>query len=58
MCIVTDYGYGTVSSSLIALASPERLIERQARDIWLFAKGAPDTTPYEPVALPAHALEA
>ncbi len=58
MCIVTDYGYGTVSSSLIALASPEQLIARQARDIWLFANGRPDITPYEPVTLPAHALEA
>jgi len=58
MCIVTNYGYGTVSSSLIALASPERLIARQARDTWLFARGRPDENPYEPVALPAHALEA
>lgn len=57
MSIVTDYGYGTVSSSLIALASPERLIEQKARDIWLFARGRPDAAPYEPVALPVHALE-
>jgi uncharacterized protein with NRDE domain len=53
MCIVTDYGYGTVSSSLIALASPEAALQQSVKDIWLFAKGRPDTTSYEPVPLPA-----
>jgi uncharacterized protein with NRDE domain len=51
MCIVTEYGYGTGSSSLIALASPEAIAAAKARNIWLFAKGRPDLEPYEPVAL-------
>ncbi len=49
MCIVTDRGYGTVSSTLIALPSadhPER------RRIWKFAAGRPDTVTYAPVDAP------
>ena len=53
MCIVTDYGYGTASSSLIALASPEAKIEDGRKDIWLFAHGRPDEQDFEAVALPA-----
>lgn len=53
MCIVTDYGYGTSSSSLIALASPEAKIRDGAKDIWLFAKGRPDDAEFQPVTLPA-----
>ena len=52
MCIVTDYGYGTMSSSLIALASPEAHAEGEAADIWLFAAGTPHDHPFEPVRLP------
>jgi len=52
MCIVTDYGYGTASSSLIALASPEAAIQQGVENIWLFAKGRPDVETYEPVTLP------
>jgi hypothetical protein len=47
MCIVTDRGYGTVSSSLIALPAPAP----DARARWRFAAGRPDTTPYETVPL-------
>jgi hypothetical protein len=53
MSIVTDYGYGTVSSSLIALASPDAKFRQGARDIWLFAKGRPDAADFAPVELPA-----
>ena len=51
--IVTDHGYGTVSSSLIAL--PEAA---ERRIIWLFSAGAPDRAPWYPVGAPAHAPEA
>ena len=47
MCIVTDRGYGTVSSSLIALPAPAPA----ALPIWRFAAGRPDSTPYETVIL-------
>ena len=48
LTIVTDHGYGTVSSSLIAL--PEA-VERRAA--WLFSAGAPDRAPWYPVGIPA-----
>jgi Transport and Golgi organisation 2 len=48
MCVVTDRGFGTSSSSLIALPSPQRL---GVRPVWLFAPGRPGETPYRPVAL-------
>ena len=48
MCIVTDKGYGTVSSTLIALPSVDR---PDVDAIWRFAPGRPDTTPYEDVVL-------
>jgi hypothetical protein len=53
MSIVTDYGYGTVSSSLIALAAPDAKFRQGVRDIWLFAKGRPDEADFAPVDLPA-----
>lgn len=46
MNIVTDTGYGTVSSSLIALPAPEN---EDARPVWLFADGRPDSAPFVPV---------
>jgi hypothetical protein len=46
MCIVTDWGFGTVSSSLLALPSPEA---DNPLGIYLFAAGRPGETPYEPV---------
>ncbi|HYB10748.1 MAG TPA: NRDE family protein [Alphaproteobacteria bacterium] len=48
MCVVTDRGFGTSSSSLIALPSPQKL---GVRPIWLFAPGRPDRTPFAPVPL-------
>jgi uncharacterized protein with NRDE domain len=46
MCVVTDRGYGTVSSSLIALPSIERAA---ARPVWLFTAGRPGEATFEPV---------
>ncbi len=48
LTIATDHGYGTVSSSLIAL--PES-VERGTA--WLFSAGAPDRAPWHPVGAPA-----
>ncbi|MBT3932112.1 MAG: hypothetical protein HOL07_11940 [Rhodospirillaceae bacterium] len=48
MCIVTDKGYGTVSSTLVALPSAER---PDVDAVWHFAPGRPDATPYEHVIL-------
>jgi len=48
MTVVTDTGFGTVSSSLIALPSPEKVGETPR---WLFAAGRPDEAPYQPVRL-------
>jgi len=48
MCVVTDYGFETVSSSLIALPAQER---REAAPIWLFALGRPGANAYTHVAL-------
>ncbi|KZD06770.1 NRDE family protein [Oceanibaculum pacificum] len=49
MTIRTDTGFGTVSSSLIAL--PALSEERPARPLWLFAPGAPDAASFTPVGL-------
>ncbi|MEQ8193544.1 MAG: NRDE family protein [Rhodospirillales bacterium] len=46
MCIVTDHGYGTVSSSLMALPHVSRI---GIEPVWLFAPGRPGETPFEPV---------
>jgi uncharacterized protein with NRDE domain len=47
MNVVTDFGFGTLSSSLIALPG----MARPATDrVWLFAAGRPDEAPYRPVA--------
>jgi hypothetical protein len=48
MTVVTETGFGTVSSSLIAL--PDRL-DALSRPIWLFAPGPPDRTAFAPVIL-------
>lgn len=48
MSIVTDFGFGTSSSSLLALPAVDR---PETRPIWLFAPGRPDEVPYHPVAL-------
>ena len=40
--IKTDYGFGTVSSSLLAIPNS------QERDVqWKFCPGTPDTTPFD-----------
>lgn len=44
-------GFGTVSSSLIALPRPTGPGEALLKPVWLFAPGAPDTTDYAPVSL-------
>ena len=46
MTIVSDSGFGTLSSSLIALPSPE---SRDPRGHWLFANGRPGEAEYEAV---------
>jgi hypothetical protein len=48
MAIVTDYGFQTLSSSLIALGAPDSPAPRK---IWLFAAGRPGETDYEPVEI-------
>ncbi len=48
MAIDTGTGFGTVSSSLIGL--PDRGRE-EARPVWLFAPGPPDSAAYAPVPL-------
>lgn len=53
MCIVSDYGYGTVSSSLIALPRPAP----GARPYWTFAAGRPDKCDFLPVDLSEPAAE-
>ena len=49
LCFLTPSGFGTTSSSLIALPSRSRTAAR--RPVWLFAGGPPDLAGWEPVAL-------
>ncbi len=46
MNIATDYGYGTVSSALIALPSAELT---ETRPVWLFAAGRPGEAQYRQI---------
>ena len=46
MCIASDWGFGTVSSTLLALPAPGA---DDPAGIYLFAEGRPDQTDYEPV---------
>ena len=48
MNVDTDYGFGTVSSSLIALPNTDRI---GVLPQWHYCPGRPDTTPYTTVAL-------
>lgn len=48
MNVVTDFGFGTSSSSLIAVPAPG--VEPPS-PIWLFAAGRPDEAPFEPIDL-------
>ena len=43
-----ESGFGTSSSSLLALPSPEA-IQKGADPLWLFAAGPPESTPFRPV---------
>lgn len=50
MTVVTDAGFETVSSSLIALAGPPASLGEKPRPPrWLFAPGRPDRTAFAPV---------
>ena len=44
-------GFGTVSSSLTALAAPGSNTDEGSGDRWLFAAGPPDRTAFAPVEL-------
>jgi len=46
MNIKTDIGFGTVSSSLLALPTIDK---EGAKPVWLYANGRPGATPYQPV---------
>ncbi|MCW5699906.1 MAG: NRDE family protein [Rhodospirillales bacterium] len=48
MTVATDTGFGTVSSTLIALPGEGAV---SPSPIWLFASGPPDRTPFHPVDL-------
>jgi uncharacterized protein with NRDE domain len=48
MCVVTDHGFGTVSSSLIAL--PKETLTKVS-PVWLFSSGPPGQTDYTEVNL-------
>jgi len=47
--VETDWGFGTVSSSLIALPAPGR--GEEVRPQWRFARAWPDRSPFTPIAL-------
>ncbi len=47
MTVVTDRGFGTMSSSLIAMPRAGS----EEKPIWLFADGSPDKTAYKPVTV-------
>ena len=46
MCIISDWGFGTVSSSLLAFPKPN---SDNPEGLYLFASGRPDRTRYLPV---------
>ncbi|MGE0253136.1 MAG: NRDE family protein [Alphaproteobacteria bacterium] len=48
MTVATDWGYGTVSSSLIAVPQPDG---GDRSPVWLFAAGRPDETGYTQIKL-------
>ncbi len=48
MCVVTDTGFGTLSSSLIALPAADFL---GIQPLWRFCHGRPGEAPFDPVTL-------
>jgi hypothetical protein len=46
MCVVTESGFGTVSSAVLALPQPG-----PNAPIWRFAAGPPDRSPFAPIVL-------
>ena len=48
MRIETDFGFGTLSGSLLALPSADR---PETDPVWLFASGAPGSVPFVPVEI-------
>ncbi|MDP6603477.1 MAG: NRDE family protein [Rhodospirillales bacterium] len=50
MTVITDTGFGTLSSSLVALAAQTQGAAPRGV-VWLFAPGRPGEVPYEPVAI-------
>ena len=54
MSFHTDGGFGTSSSSLLGLPSPETAFGGdKKRPLWLVAAGAPESAPFEPVDISA-----
>ena len=52
MCFLTESGFGTSSSALLALPSIDSALhEPPARVEWKFASGPPDSSPYERIPL-------
>ena len=53
MTFATKTGFGTVSSSLLALPDPARpdAQPKRIKPQWLFAPGPPDETPYGAVEM-------
>lgn len=49
VCFMTERGFGTTSSSLLAL--PAIANSHTVAPVWLFAAGAPDQAPFEPIDL-------
>lgn len=51
MTFTRDNGFGTVSSSLIALPAPASALGPEFKPVWLFASGRPDRVGYDAVPL-------
>jgi hypothetical protein len=52
MSLVTDMGFGTVSSSLVALpAAPASFGQQPVKPIWMFAPDRPDIAKYQMINL-------
>jgi hypothetical protein len=47
MTFRTESGFGTSSSSLLALPSIDTAFHQKKQPVWLFAAGRPDSTPYQ-----------